>query len=103
MDDQHLVQFRFVLRDIQALKIKHPHGDTAIIRKGEGPFLVQRANGTWMILPEREGRGLPETQWEDLWGDEKIDVEINLGDGWKTISEWEELNAVPIQLRNAAE
>jgi hypothetical protein len=32
-----------------------------------------------------------------------IDVEIDLGDGWKKIESWEELNAVPIRLPKAAE
>ncbi|HEV7121535.1 MAG TPA: hypothetical protein VGN56_01760 [Candidatus Paceibacterota bacterium] len=103
MDDPHIVRFRIVLQRVPTLKIKHPHHEWFVIRKAEGTFLAERAHGTWIILPEKEGRGLPEATWEDLWGDEMIDVEIDLGDGWKKIESWEELNAVPIRLPKAAE
>jgi hypothetical protein len=96
MSESFVVKVRITLLDILATEVRRPTGDRKAIRRNESPHEAY-VDGDWIYLPAQDGRGKPAKEWEVLWDDLHVEVEIQQIDtSWRMIDAWEEIDAIII-------
>lgn len=99
MDGLHLVDLRIQFSAIRVVKLRSLTGDRLNNRFGTEPVRAFFQNG-WILVPDADGRGLPITQWEDIWGEMHCEIEIksHKTSEWLTIRNWRRLQKYLILL-----